>query len=58
MLQARPQPLCASREHVLSELFDECIRQVTLSCPERGLLLLRVRDQLRLSMETYVELHK
>ena len=30
-----------------AQCFDELIRQVTINCAERGLLLLRVRDALR-----------
>lgn len=32
---------------------DELIRQVTINCAERGLLLLRVRDEINMSMEAY-----
>ena len=35
---------------------DEVIRQVTVNCAERGLLLLRVRDELRMSMLAYQSL--
>lgn len=33
------------------------IREVALECPERGLLLLRVRDELRLTVEAYQTLY-
>lgn len=36
---------------------EELIREVTCECPERGLLLLRVRDELRLSIEAYQTLY-
>jgi hypothetical protein len=32
---------------------DELIRQVTINCAERGLLLLRVRDEIRMAMASY-----
>jgi hypothetical protein len=32
---------------------DELIRQVTVECAERGLLLLRVRDELRMTLAAY-----
>jgi hypothetical protein len=32
---------------------DELIRQVTINCAERGLLLLRVRDEMRMSIAAY-----
>jgi dynein light intermediate chain len=33
------------------------IREVALECPERGLMLLRVRDELRLTVEAYQTLY-
>lgn len=33
------------------------IRQVTINCAERGLLLLRVRDEIAMSMEAYETLY-
>lgn len=35
---------------------DELIRQITLSQPERGLLLLRVRDELHMTLSAYQDL--
>lgn len=32
---------------------DEIIRQVTITCAERGLLLLRIRDELHLTILAY-----
>ena len=32
---------------------DEMIRQVAIECPERGLLLQRVRDELRMTISAY-----
>lgn len=51
--QARDSGLCPVREDLYAQAFDELIREVTLNCPERGLLLLRVRDELRLTTEAY-----
>ena len=42
--QARDEGICPIREELFSQGFDEIIRQVTINCPERGLLLMRVRD--------------
>ena len=39
-------------------LLDELIRQVTISCQERGLLLLRVRDEIRMSVAAYQTLYE
>lgn len=36
---------------------DEIIRQVTINCTERGLLLLRIRDEIAMSMEAYETLY-
>jgi dynein light intermediate chain len=44
--QAREAGVCGVRSELYGQAFDELIRQVTLECPERGLLLLRVRDDL------------
>ena len=39
-------------------MFDELIRQATLERPERGLLLLRVRDEIRLSIQNHLEIFR
>ena len=36
---------------------DELIRQVTLDLPERGLLLLRIRDESRMTIDAYKTLY-
>eukprot|EP00745_Piridium_sociabile_P038775 TRINITY_DN7116_c0_g1_i1.p1 TRINITY_DN7116_c0_g1~~TRINITY_DN7116_c0_g1_i1.p1 ORF type:complete len:186 (+),score=17.47 TRINITY_DN7116_c0_g1_i1:49-606(+) len=43
--KARETGICPIREELYSQCFDEIIRQVTIVCSERGLLLLRVRDE-------------
>lgn len=40
-----------------TQCFDELIRQVTINCAERGLLLLRVRDEMRLTIDAYKALY-
>ena len=37
-----------------SQCFDELIRQTTLSNVERGLLLLRMRDEWRMTLHAYM----
>ena len=37
---------------------DELIRQVTINCSERGLLLLRVRDEIRMTIAAYQTLYE
>merc|ERR1712061_266759 len=51
--QARETGICPVREELYSQCFDELIRQITINCPERGLLLLRVRDEIRMSIAAY-----
>lgn len=41
--QARPTGVCPVREDIFSQVFDEMIRHITINCPERGLLLMRVQ---------------
>jgi len=43
---------------VISEVFDELIRQVTLEQPERGYLLVRVREEIRLTINAHLEMHR
>lgn len=56
--QARVRPVCPIREEVHGQLLDELIRQVTLSTPERGLLLTRIRDELRMTIQVYQTLYQ
>jgi len=37
---------------------DELIRQITINCAERGLLLLRVRDEARMTVSSYETLYE
>ena len=37
---------------------DELIREVTINCAERGLLLLRVRDEMRMTIAAYQTLYE
>ena len=39
-------------------LADELIREVTINCAERGLLLLRVRDEIRMTIAAYQTLYE
>merc|ERR1711981_920448 len=56
--QARESGICSIREELHSQCFDEIIRQVTIDCPERGLLLMRVRDELKMTIAAYQTLYK
>ena len=37
---------------------DEVIRQIVISCQERGLLLLRIRDEMNLTINAYRALYE
>ena len=45
-------------QHFFNLLLDELIRQVTINCAERGLLLLRVRDEIRMTIAAYQTLYE
>ena len=55
--QAREKGICPVREELYSQCFDDIIRQVTIECPERGLLLLRVRDEIKMTIASYQTLY-
>mmetsp|Transcript_24183 Transcript_24183/g.40391 ORF Transcript_24183/g.40391 Transcript_24183/m.40391 type:complete len:233 (+) Transcript_24183:220-918(+) len=56
--QARETGICPIREELYSQCFDELIRQITINCAERGLLLLRVRDEARMTITAYETLYE
>lgn len=56
--QAREMGICPVREDLYSQCFDELIRQVCINSPERGLLLLRVRDEIRMTIDAYKTLYE
>jgi dynein light intermediate chain len=56
--QARENGICPVREELYSQCYDELIRQVTIESPERGLLLLRVRDEVRMTIAAYQTLYQ
>ena len=51
--QARESGICPVREELFGQSFDEIIRQITLHEPERGILLLRVRDEIKMTIAAY-----
>merc|ERR1712182_46563 len=55
---ARETGICPVREELYAQCFDELIRQITINCAERGLLLLRVRDELRMTVAAYQGLYE
>ncbi|GMT04303.1 hypothetical protein PENTCL1PPCAC_26477, partial [Pristionchus entomophagus] len=54
--RAKEFGICPIRRHLYDQLFEELIRQVTVNCAERGLLLLRVKDELRMTLLAYQSL--
>merc|ERR1712146_330633 len=56
--QARETGICPVREELYAQCFDELIRQITINCAERGLLLLRVRDETRMTIVAYQTLYE
>lgn len=56
--QARETGICPIREELYAQAFDELIRQVTINCTERGLLLKRVRDEIRDTIAAYQTLYE
>ncbi|KAL7693416.1 putative axonemal dynein light chain [Plasmopara halstedii] len=56
--QARETGICPVREELYAQCFDELIRQITVNCSERGLLLLRVRDEARMTIAAYQTLYE
>jgi dynein light intermediate chain len=56
--QARETGICPIRRELYGQCFDELIRQITISCQERGLLLLRVRDEIRMTIAAYQTLYE
>ena len=56
--QARETGICQVRRELYAQCFDELIRQCTINCVERGLLLLRVRDELRMTLHAYQTLYE
>ncbi|XP_043543418.1 axonemal dynein light intermediate polypeptide 1-like [Chiloscyllium plagiosum] len=56
--QARMTGICPVRRELYGQCLDELIRQITINCPERGLLLLRIRNELLMTLETHETLYE
>ncbi|XP_049585977.1 axonemal dynein light intermediate polypeptide 1 isoform X2 [Syngnathus scovelli] len=50
--------ICPIRRDLYAQCFDELIRQVSINCVERGLLLLRVRDEIQTTVAAYQTLYE
>mmetsp|Transcript_16243 Transcript_16243/g.24467 ORF Transcript_16243/g.24467 Transcript_16243/m.24467 type:complete len:245 (+) Transcript_16243:73-807(+) len=55
--KARETGICPVREELYSQCLDELIRQVALDSPERGLLLMRTRDEVKMTIDAYKTLY-
>ncbi|KAJ1444821.1 axonemal dynein light chain [Pelagophyceae sp. CCMP2097] len=51
--QARVSGMCEVRAYLYRQACDELVRHVALDCPERGLLLLRARDERRMALDAW-----
>ena len=55
---ARETGICPIREELYAQGFDELIRQITINCSHRGQLLVRVRDEMRMTIQAYQTLYE
>ncbi|KAF8821088.1 putative axonemal dynein light chain p33, partial [Cardiosporidium cionae] len=55
---AREIGICPVRENIFSQLFEELIRQEILVCQERGLLLIRIRNEYANQVDAYQRLYE
>ena len=56
--KARETGICPIREKLYDECFDELIRQVTLNCLERGILLSRIKKESEMTVSSYQTLYE
>ena len=57
-MQARETGICPIRERLYNECFDELIRQVTINCLERGILLMRIKKEIEMTINSYQTLYE
>ena len=57
-MQARETGICPIREELYNECFDELIRQVTINCLERGILLMRIKKEIEMTVNSYQTLYE
>jgi dynein light intermediate chain len=51
--QARETGICPARREIYAELIDELIRQVAIESPETGVLFVRIRDEINMTLSAY-----
>lgn len=52
--EAKSTGVCAIRSEIHALLFDELIRQLAIECPERGLLLMKIRATLENEKQIWI----
>ena len=57
-LNANETGICPIREELYEECFDELIRQVTINCLERGILMMLIKQESMMTMKAYQELYQ
>ncbi|XP_060934891.1 axonemal dynein light intermediate polypeptide 1-like [Limanda limanda] len=55
---AKERGICPFRRELYSQCLDEVIRQVTITCSERGLLLLQIRNEIQMTLAAYETLYE
>lgn len=56
--RTREVGICPVREDLFAQCFDELIRQITVHCVHRGLLLVRIRDEFRMLIDAHQQLQE
>ncbi|MCQ2820901.1 MAG: dynein arm light chain [archaeon] len=56
--KARTTGVCPIREKLYFQCFDELIRQITINCLERGILLMRVKEEAEMVINQYQMLYE
>lgn len=56
--QAIETGICPIREELYAQCFDELIRQITINCSDRGYMLVKVRDQIMMTIQAYQTLYE
>jgi dynein light intermediate chain len=56
--KGRETGICPIREQLYTECFDELIRQVTINCLERGILLKRIKKEFEMTTNCYQSLYE
>ena len=57
-LNAKETGICPIKKELYNECFDELIRQVTIKCLERGILMMLVKQESVMIMKAYQDLYQ